>query len=70
MSDTIISFNEDAIHTKLKDLVRTSVGEALNAMLDSDATKQLSMLNTMITRKDARASEPIITPFLLFLPVW
>ena len=39
MSDTIISFNEDAIHTELKDLVRTSVEEALNAMLDAEADK-------------------------------
>ena len=29
MSDTIISFNEDVIHTELKDLVRTSVEESL-----------------------------------------
>ena len=29
MSDTIISFNEDVIHTELKDLVRTRVAEAL-----------------------------------------
>ncbi len=32
MSDTIISLNEEAIHTELKDLVRTSVEEALIEM--------------------------------------
>ncbi len=39
MSDNIINFNEEAIHTELKNLVRTSVEEALNAMLDAEADK-------------------------------
>ncbi len=39
MSDNIIDFNEEAIHTELKNLVRTSVEEALNAMLDAEADK-------------------------------
>lgn len=37
MSDNIINFNEDAIHTELKNLVRSSVEDALNAMLDAEA---------------------------------
>lgn len=39
MSDNIIQVNQDLIHTELKDLVRTSVEEALNAMLDAEADK-------------------------------
>ena len=35
MSDNIIQVNQDLIHTELKDLVRNSVEEALNAMLDA-----------------------------------
>ncbi len=35
MSDNIINFNEEAIYTELKNLIRTSVEEALNAMLDT-----------------------------------
>ncbi len=37
MSDNIIQVNQEVIHTELKDLVRTSVEEALNAMLDAEA---------------------------------
>ena len=33
MSDNIIQVNQEIIHTELKDLVRASVEEALNAML-------------------------------------
>ena len=39
MSDIIIQVNQEIIHTELKDLVRTSVEEALNAMLDAEADK-------------------------------
>ena len=39
MSDNIIQVNQEIIHTELKDLVRTSVEEALNAMLDAEADK-------------------------------
>ena len=39
MSDNIIQINQDLIHTELKDMVRTSVEEALNAMLDAEADK-------------------------------
>ena len=39
MSDNIIQVNQDFIHTELKNLVRTSVEEALNAMLDAEADK-------------------------------
>lgn len=42
MSDNIIQVNQEIIHTELKDLVRTSVEEALNAMLDAEADKLIN----------------------------
>ena len=39
MSDNIIQVNKDLIHTELKDLVKNSVEETLNAMLDAEADK-------------------------------
>ena len=36
MSDNIIQVNQEIIHSELKDLVRNSVEEALNAMLDAE----------------------------------
>ena len=37
MSDNIITLNQEVIHTELKDLVRNSVEEALNSLLDAEA---------------------------------
>ena len=37
MSDNIIQLNEDLIKHDLKDLVRSSVEETLNALLDKEA---------------------------------
>ena len=39
MSDNIIQLNQDLIHTELKDLVKNSVEETLNAMLDAESDK-------------------------------
>lgn len=39
MSDNIIQLNQDLIHTELKDLVKNSVEETLNALLDAEADK-------------------------------
>lgn len=39
MSDNIIQLNQELIHTELKDLVKNSVEETLNAMLDAEADK-------------------------------
>lgn len=39
MPDNIIQVNDELIHTELKDLVRNSVEEALNAMLDAEADR-------------------------------
>lgn len=40
MSDNIIQLNQELIHNELKDLVRNSVEETLNALLDHE-TEQL-----------------------------
>lgn len=37
MSDNIIQFNEQVIKTELKDLVKQSVEETLNSLLDQEA---------------------------------
>ena len=39
LADAFIQVNQEIIHTELKDLVCTSVEEALNAMLDAEADK-------------------------------
>ena len=39
MSDNIITLNKELIHTELKDLVKNSVEETLNAMLDAEAER-------------------------------
>ena len=39
MSDNIIQVNDEIIHSELKNLVRTSVEDALNAMLDAEADR-------------------------------
>lgn len=39
MSDNIIQLNEEIIKTELKDLVRSSVEETLNDLLDKEAEK-------------------------------
>ena len=39
MSDNIINLNHELIHTELKDLVKNSVEETLNAMLDAEADR-------------------------------
>ena len=39
MPNNIVQINQDLIHTELKDLVRNSIEETLNAMLDAEADK-------------------------------
>ena len=39
MSDNIIQLNEEIIITKLKDLVRSSDEESLNALLEKEANE-------------------------------
>ena len=59
MSDNIIQVNQEIIHTELKDLVRTSVEEALKAMLDAEADK-LSMQSVMYVTRSGKAIDPVI----------
>ena len=39
MSENILQLNEEVIHTELKELVKNSIEETLNAMLDSEADR-------------------------------
>ena len=39
MSGNIIKLDQELIHTELKDLVKSSVEETLNAMLDAEADR-------------------------------
>ena len=39
MSDHIITHNQELIHTELKELVKNSVEETLNALLDAEAER-------------------------------
>ena len=39
MSDNIIQLNEQVIKTELKDLVKQSVEETLNSLLDQEASE-------------------------------
>ena len=43
MSDNIIQVNKDLIHTELKNLVKNSIEETLNAMLDAEAVIAIKM---------------------------
>ena len=45
MSDKIIQLNEDLIKHDLKDLVRSSVEETLNALLDKEADELVNAEN-------------------------
>ena len=42
MSNTIIQVNQELIHNELKDLVRNSVEETLNALLDHEADQLIN----------------------------
>lgn len=39
MSDNIVQLNTELIHSELKDLVKNSIEETLNAMLDAEADR-------------------------------
>ena len=59
MSGNIIQLNEDLIKNNLKDLVRDSVEETLNALLDSTMRRtSLSVLASMSGRETVRATNP------------
>ena len=56
MSGNIIQLNEDLIKNNLKDLVRDSVEETLNALLDHEADELVRA-----GRETVRATVPVIT---------
>ena len=69
MSDNIIQLNQDLIHIELKDLVKNSVEETLNAMLDAEADK-LVQAERYARDEQARDIVPVIMiALLLLLPV-
>lgn len=57
MSDKIVQLNEQAIHTELKELVRQSVEEVLNGLLDAEADRLTNATKYERTagRQDRRA---------------
>ena len=57
MPDNIIPVNDELIHTELKDLVRTSVEEALNAMLTVMPEMQNVKDIALFPIKDRRSTE-------------
>jgi len=48
MSDNMIQLNEDLIKNDLKDLVRSSVEETLNALLDKEADELINARKFLI----------------------
>ena len=68
MSDNIIQVNREIIHTELKDLVRTSVEEALNAMLDAEADRLSSMPIVMLGMKNVKPTDLVTMTVPLPLP--
>ena len=60
MSDNIVQLNTELIHSESKDLVKNSVEETLNAMLDAEADRLVTPSATHATRS-GRATGPVIT---------
>lgn len=60
MSDNIIQLNEDLIKHDLKDLVRSSVEETLNALLDT-------ITQTEIRRVKAKAVRRLRIPMMCLI---
>ena len=57
MSDKIVQLNEQVIKTELKELVRQSVQEVLNSLLDAEADRLINARKYERTegRQDTRA---------------
>ena len=68
MSDNIIQVNQEIIHTELKALVRTSVEEALNAMLDAEADRLSSMPIVMLGMRNVKPTDLVTMTIPLPLP--
>lgn len=67
MSDKIIQLNEDLIKHDLKDLVRSSVEETLNTLLDKE-TDEFVTLKSMSVPLTARDAAPANTSEVSTLP--
>ena len=67
MSDNIIQVNQEIIHTELKDLVRTSVEEALNAMLDAEADRLVNA-DRYARKRNVKPTDPVTMTAPLPLP--
>ena len=65
MSGNIIQLNEDLIKNNLKDLVRNSVEETLNALLDHEADELVRAGKYERTGETVRATVPVITSGIL-----
>jgi hypothetical protein len=59
MSENIIQLNQEIIHNELRDLVRNSVEETLNAMLDQEADVLINA-DKYEEVKDVKAIVPVI----------
>ena len=57
MSNDIIQIDEALIHSELKDLVKNSVEETLNAMLDAEADKLVNAERYARTGRSCSGSE-------------
>ncbi|BDZ76502.1 hypothetical protein Lac1_06850 [Claveliimonas bilis] len=68
MSDKIIQLNEDLIKHDLKDLVRNSVEETLNALLDKEAD-ELVNAKSMSVPLIVRDIVPVIISGISILPL-
>ena len=68
MSDNIIQVNQEIIHTELTDLMRSSVEEALNAMLDAEADRLSSMPIVMLGMKNVKPTDLVTMTVPLPLP--
>ena len=66
MSDNIIQLNADLIHTELKNLVKNSVEETLNAMLDAEADK---LVNAERYARDEQILSIVLRTFDFALPL-
>ena len=52
MSGNIIQLNEQFIHNELKTIVKNSVEETLNALLDAEADKLVQAEATHVTKQE------------------
>ena len=68
MSGNIITLDQNAIHTELKDLVKNSVEETLNAMLDAEADRLVNAERYARDEERKGYIVPVITTVHSLLP--